>query len=205
MFGFESSIRPILQGRLASIATSPDSQLRTLGDLDVDPALSNILAHLRDIFHQPRFSRLSSTELHDLTCFVMHRLLLLPPPSPANSKRSATSECLRYGLVMYMLIIHGTTYYSHADFANAIMLQLKAHLPALAQINYGHSPLRLWILSIGMAATISTKDQQWFTDQAHMAAMALNLGTWEDVIVQLENILWIRTLSADVGSNLKFC
>ena len=190
-FGSGSGIDSIPQWQLAS--TDPDSQPRLLDDLDIDPAMSNILARLRNIFHQPRLSRLTSTELHDLTCFVTHRLLLLPPLSPTNSKRSAISECLRYALALYMLIIHGTTYYSHADLANTIILQLKTHLKALAEKKYVHGPLGIWVVSMGMAAAIGTTDHQHFMDQARTATIALRLHTWEDVLVGLESILWMRT------------
>ncbi|TVY89827.1 hypothetical protein LAWI1_G005890 [Lachnellula willkommii] len=188
-FGFGSGIGSIPQWQLAGL----DSENMALADLDVDPAMSNIISRLRIIFHEPRFSRLTSTELHDLTCYVSHKLLLLPPLSPANPIRSAISECLRYALALYMLILHGTTYYSHADLASTIMIYLKTHLEALARMNYVHGPLGTWAISMGMVAGVGTKDHQWFMDQARMAKIAFGLQTWEDVLVSLENILWIRT------------
>jgi hypothetical protein len=188
--GFGSGIGSIPQWQLASM--TPDSQAKTLDDLDVDPDISNVLLRLRSIFHQPWLSCLSNTELHDLTCFVVHRLLLLPPLSLANAKRAAISECLRYAMALYMLIIHGTTYYSHANLANTIILQLQCHLDALAQTDYIHGPLEIWILSVGMVVTIGNGCHR-FTDQACAAAIALRLLTWEDVFVHLESILWLRT------------
>ncbi|TVY14005.1 hypothetical protein LARI1_G008087 [Lachnellula arida] len=188
-FGFGSGIGSIPQWQLAGL----DSEHMALDDLDVDPAMSNIISRLRIIFHEPRLSRLTSTELHDLTCYVSHKLLLLPPLSSANPMRSAISECLRYALALYMLILHGTTYYSHADLASTIMIYLKTHLEALARMNYVHGPLGTWAISMGMVAGVGTKDHQWFMDQARMAKIAFGLQTWEDVLVSLENILWMRT------------
>ncbi|KPM36702.1 hypothetical protein AK830_g9841 [Neonectria ditissima] len=188
--GFGGGIGPILQWQLAS--TNPDSQQRTLDELEVDPILSDILARLRNIFHEPQLSRLTSTELHDLTCFVVHRLLLLPPFLLADSKPSAISECLRYTTVLYMLIIHGTTYYSHTDLANSMIHQLKSHLQMLAQTRFVDGPLGVWILSIGMVAATRSADRQWFANQAYTAAMSLGLQTWEDVLMRLESIFWMR-------------
>ncbi|TVY58737.1 hypothetical protein LCER1_G002042 [Lachnellula cervina] len=188
-FGFGSGIVSIPQWQLAGL----ESEHMALDGLDVDPAMSNIISRLRTIFHEPRLSRLTSTELHDLTCYVSHKLLLLPPLSPANPIRSAISECLRYALALYMLILHGTTYYSHVDLASTVMIYLKTHLEALARMNYVHGSLGTWAISMGMVAGVGTKDHQWFMDQARMAQIAFGLQTWENVLVSLESILWMRT------------
>lgn len=193
--GFGSGIAPILRWQHAS--TSPYFQLMTLDDLDVEPAISNILTRLRNIFHQTKSPPLTSTELHDLTCYVAHRLLL-PQFSQEISKRSAISECLRYALALYMLVIHGTTYYSHATLANSIVLQLKTHLKALEPGEYVSNQLGIWIISIGMAATIGTMDHQWFIDQACTTAMTVGLHTWENVLGCLESILWVRTEQGEI-------
>lgn len=189
--GLGSGLGPILQWQLASTGT--DSQDRTLDDLDVDPAIGNILIRLRRIFRQPWDSRLTNTELHDLTCFVVHRLLLLPLASAANPERSAVSECLRYAMALYMLILHGTTYYSHLNLANTIMSQLKLHLEGLAQTKHIYAPLGIWVLSVGMATTIGTTDRQWLMDRAFAATTALGLCVWDDVLVRLKSILWMGT------------
>ncbi|KAF8853142.1 hypothetical protein BDZ45DRAFT_598946 [Acephala macrosclerotiorum] len=188
--GFGSGVGPILQWQLAS--TNPAPRENSLGDLDLDPVMSNILTRLRNIFHDPRLSQLTNTELHDLTCFVVHRLLLLPPFSPADPKRSATSECLRFALALYTLIVHGTTYYSHADLANRIMAQLETSFKALAWTDFVPDSLSLWVLSVRMEASNGTGDDQWFIDQACTATVALSLHKWEDVLIRLKSILWIR-------------
>lgn len=187
--GFGSGVGPIPQWQLAS---TDSAQENSLEGLDLDPVMTNTLARLRNIFHDPRLAHLTNTELHDLTCFVMHRLLLLPLFSPANPKRSAVSECLRFALALYMLIIHGTTYYSHADLANRIMVHLKTNLKVLAWTNFVPDSVRLWVLSIGMEASNGTADGQWFIDQACTATVALSLHKWEDILSRLESILWIR-------------
>ncbi|KAF4974219.1 hypothetical protein FZEAL_8857 [Fusarium zealandicum] len=92
-FGYGDGIAPIPQWSLASTGLNP--QDTTLDGTDIDPALGDIFSRLRSIFHQPGASQLTDTELHDLTCFVVHKLLLLPPVSPMESRQSAISECLR--------------------------------------------------------------------------------------------------------------
>lgn len=190
-FGSGDGIDSILQWQLASMA--PDVQEGTLDDLDIDPLVRNILVRLRSIFHQPQISCLTTTELHDLTCFVVHKLLLLPPRSPSHPRQLSTSECLRYTLVLYMLTIHGTTYYSHHHLVNTILLQLKGYYVALNHANYSHGSLEIWVSSVGMLVSTSTTDYQWFTDQAYAAAVALSLHTWEDVLTHLQSVLWMGT------------
>lgn len=176
---------------------APDLQEGTLDYLDVDPAVRNILARLRSIFHQPQLSCLTTTELHDLTCFVVHKLLLLPPLSPAHPRQLPTSECLRYALVLYMLTIHGTTYYSHHYLVNIVLFQLKGNYVALSHANYSHGSLEIWVSSVGMLVSTSTTDYQWFTDEACAAAVALCLHTWEDVLTHLQSVLWVGTQQED--------
>ncbi|KFX92173.1 hypothetical protein V490_05534 [Pseudogymnoascus sp. VKM F-3557] len=190
-FGSGSGIDSTMQWHLASMA--PELQEGTLDNIDVDPAIGNILTRLRSIFHQPHLSSLSTTELHDLTCFVVHKLLLLPTLSSADPKRSASSECLRYALVLYMLAIHGTTYYSQHHLTNTVLLELKGYYAALSHANHSYGLLEIWVSSVGMVTSTSTTDCQWFTNQARTAAVALSLHTWEDILPYLESVLWVRT------------
>ncbi|KAI4597551.1 hypothetical protein KJ359_004253 [Pestalotiopsis sp. 9143b] len=163
-------------------------------DWDLDPAISSILSRLRVIFHQPQPTHLTNTELHDLTCFVIHRLLLLPAFDTDDPELSAISECLRYSLVLYLLTIHGTTYYSHHDLSDNLLLQLKGHLETVIRVkDIRGSSLGLWILSVGMIASCNTAYRQWFTAQGCLCAEALNLQTWDDVLLHLNNILWVQS------------
>lgn len=192
-FGFGSGISPTPQWHLASLGQEFDDS--PLNDRNIDPAIRNVLTRLHNIFQLSGPSPLSSAELHDLTCFVMHKVLLLPPLSPTDSTRSAISECLRHAISLYMLIIHGMTYYSHVGLVNTIMFQLKDHLEALAQTEYIHGPLGIWIFSVCMvtADTMRTNGRPWFMSQACTAARALNLTTGDEVLAHLKSVLWIET------------
>ncbi|KAJ3550272.1 hypothetical protein NM208_g61 [Fusarium decemcellulare] len=190
-FGLGDGVGPIFQWLL--VPTDLDPEDEAVFALDIDTALADILIRLRRLFHTPEDPSLSTTDLHDLTCFVVHRLLLLGPLVSENLTHSATSESLRHALALYMLIIHGTTYYSHADLANAIILQLRSHLTVSTRTGSIHGPLEIWILSVGLVSTTIAADRQWFADKAATAAKALNLHTWEDVLACLKTVLWLET------------
>ncbi|KAL7920673.1 hypothetical protein ACQKWADRAFT_152349 [Trichoderma austrokoningii] len=189
-FGHGDGISPIPQWQLAS--TDAETPRGIFDDLNINPALGSILSRLKTIFQDPRHSNLTNTALHDLTCYVIHRLLLLPPLMDGNPMQSAASECLRHAAALYMLIIHGTTYYSHAGLAHIIIFQLRYHLMALAGTSYMHEPHLIWALSVGMVSTIGGEGHQWFLDETCVAAETLDLKTWEHVLMMLQRILWIR-------------
>ncbi|KAI1869780.1 uncharacterized protein JN550_005761 [Neoarthrinium moseri] len=190
--GSGDGISPIRQWQLELGGSV--SEREVLGDLDIDPALRNILIRLRAIFHQTHQPSLTTTELHDLTCFVMHRLLMLPAFSPPDARRSATSECLRHALALYMLTIHGPTYYSHADLAKNITLQLKSYLETPNLLNDMYAPLRIWILTVAIMANTGTPYRQWFMAQACVALEAVHgLHTWEDIHDCLKGVLWVHS------------
>ncbi|KAL7809419.1 hypothetical protein V8C44DRAFT_146573 [Trichoderma aethiopicum] len=203
--GDGDGISAIPQWQLAP--TDAETQDESLAALDVTPAMNDILSRLRRILHHPWHSSLTNTQLHDLTCFVVHKLLLLPPSADvhagedANPVQRAASECLRYATALYMLILHGTTYYSHVGLANAIIRQLRYHLMALQEVAAAsmtagaHSPLKIWALSVGMVATTGIglhRDHEWFMDQARASAAALGVSKWDDVVPHLQAILWAR-------------
>lgn len=189
-FGDGDGISPIPQWQLA--ASDAETSRGIFDDLNINPPLGSILSRLRTLFQDPRHSNLTNTALHDLTCYVIHRLLLLPPLIDGNPMQSAASECLRYAASLYMLIVHGTTYYSHAGLAHIIILQLRYHLMVLAGTSYMHEPHIVWALSVGMVSTIGGEGHQWFLNETHAAAETLGLKTWADALIRLQSILWIR-------------
>lgn len=46
---------------------------------NIDPEVRHVFIRLRNLFHRAQKAPISSTLLHDLTCYVVHRLLLLHP------------------------------------------------------------------------------------------------------------------------------
>ncbi len=95
--------------------------LEALDALDIDPAIRDIFARFRSIVHQEYLSRLTNAELDDLACFAVRQAAA--SASAASRQLHSISDVRRpsrLGLALYLLILHGTTYYSHADLANTI-------------------------------------------------------------------------------------
>lgn len=187
--GSGCGILPIPQWQLAS--ADPNFEESPLEYTNIDPGIRDILSRLRIIFRQSETSRLEVWELHDLTCFVLHKVLSLPLSPSTNLKLRSVSECVRYAISLYMLGIHGITYYSHVALASAIITQLKEHLQT-TQISYLHGPHRIWVLSVCIVATASTPDHQWFIERAYTAAVSLGLRVWEDILSLMKSVLWME-------------
>ncbi|KAH6993665.1 hypothetical protein EDB82DRAFT_475425 [Fusarium venenatum] len=191
--GTGDGVSPTLQWLLSSsFLETPDPVVQAL---DLQPEIAGVFTRLRGILHQPDASSLLGTELHDLTCFVVHKLLLMPP-----YRTSPHSECLRCAMTLYMLIIHGTTYYTHTELSNNIVQLLKDHLQPLAGKIGGilFGSLQIWVLSVAIVSATDPTEIQWLTYAARIASNALGLQTWDHVVIHLKNILWLETERADV-------
>jgi len=163
---------------------------------DLDSDINDILCRLRMLFHNHEQFPMCTTEFHDLICFVLHRLL--EPNSASklheNPAAQSTSECVRIATALYLLIVHGPTYFSHAGLQYKLTTQLKTYTGNYMKLFvHGNSngSLGLWILSIGMVATSGMTDYQWFTNQVADMAFMLGAQTWEDALSHLELVLWI--------------
>jgi hypothetical protein len=160
--------------------------------LIIDEAVSNVFARLRNIFETAQRVPLSTTQLHDLTCFVIHRLL------PADSNRamssgSSVTECMRYGIILYMLVIHGTTYYPHTFLSNQVLTRFEIQLAVLGTGPRTHDWLDLWLLTTGMAASTGSEYYQRLSARARVVATESRLHGWNDVSIHVKNVLWLET------------
>ncbi|KAM7198559.1 hypothetical protein V8F20_006089 [Naviculisporaceae sp. PSN 640] len=216
----------------------------------IDSQVRHVFIRLHNLFHRAQTSPISSTLLHDLTCYVVHRLLLLHPdsnsadsslhnangPSPSRSTISLSppstspsisfgqpsteglcpsplSECIRYAMLIYMLITQGPTYYSHHVILNTLTGNFIEHLeqldsdvsattivPDIDALNpHVHlqpftrrtlrDPLDIWLIAIGLVAATGTQYYQWFKDRGTEAVLSLlslesrNDLTWEGAIL----------------------
>jgi hypothetical protein len=176
---------------LNSLHSKSDSLM--LDDIDLDPSVKNTLIRLHSTLGQNENSDiLPTTDLHDLTCFVLHRLLGLPPLTGADSRSVARSECLRYGTSIYMFIVHGPTYYSHAAILESLVLQFRYHLEALNALDGLREPLLLWLFSVGAVACGGTYNGQWFNTQVAAVSTALGIRSWDEVEAHLKSVLWLE-------------
>lgn len=194
--GIGDGIPPIPEWQLDLTATTLQDTTLTLNGLDytIDSEVRNVFSRLRNSFERAQHIPFSSTQLHDLTCFVIHRLLLSAPDSNISVSSSFT-ESIRYGIVLYMFIIHGPTYYSHDVILNTIATRFMANLTTLASTSTPHIPTSfdIWCLAIGMVASRDTPHYQWFLQRAQTTAISLALGCWNDALVHIKSILWMES------------
>jgi hypothetical protein len=165
--------------------------------LGLDHTIVNTVNRLRSVFGAFQTPEdpviLSTTDLHDLTCFTLHRLLSLPPLTGLDSQSTNISKCLRYGVSLYMFIIHGPTYYSHVKILNKLVLQLEYHLGPLLSFAERQDSLLVWFLSIGAIASIGTNESQRFRGRAATISIELGFRCWDDVETHLKRVLWLKT------------
>lgn len=164
----------------------------SLENLMTDHTVWNVFNRLRDVFEKAQAVPLSTTELHDLTCFVIHRLL----PTNSDSTTAAGSsltECVRYGVILYMLVIHGTTYYPHTFMLDQVLTRYETQLEMLGTEPRAHDSLDVWLLTIGMSASAGTKHYHRLSERARAVAASLQIRGWTDVITHVKNVLYLET------------
>lgn len=165
----------------------------------LDPGIADVLCRLHNLFDSSQYN-LSSNELHDLTCYVIHKLLLWEPELQNDRIMCdlTASGVVRHATVLYLLIIHGPTYFSHARLQYATALKLQAQMEySWLNMLFNHGALTLWLLSVGMVASDGIPEGQWFRSQAHKASKALDLRTWDDIVVRLRGIVWLDATAAE--------
>ncbi|CAG8948966.1 hypothetical protein HYFRA_00002094 [Hymenoscyphus fraxineus] len=197
-FGFGDGVSTTQIWKEAS-STDLDTNGLVLGSLDLEPSIQDIFSRLRNVFshfsniNPHKFSEMSSTDLHDLTCFILHRLLPIIETPNTPSPALTISNCLRCAISIYFLIIHGPTYYSHTSLLTFLVLRLQKHLELLPELVNADDSLKLWLVSLGMTASKGITDDYWFAEQASILATSSNIRSWEDVVVRLRDVLWLDT------------
>ncbi|THW15180.1 hypothetical protein D6D25_07194 [Aureobasidium pullulans] len=167
-----------------------------LDDLLIDESVRNVFIRLHKVFERAQRTPISTTRLHDLTCYVIHRLL--PTTSDLeNLSSSPSTECMRYAVVLYMFITHGTTYYPHTFVLNRALVQFKIQLEQSESSPWLYDSFGIWLLAIGMVASTGTLRYQWFLERARTIATFLQLRSWDEVFVHIKGILWLETLQGE--------
>lgn len=169
--------------------------LSELGDVEVDYAVRNVLVRLRYIFRRAQQVPLQPTRLHDLTCFVIHRLLL--SVSGTTTPGSSHTECIRYATILYMFIIQGPTYYSHAVLLNTILTRFLGHLKAMESELRVYGSLDVWLLAVGLVASTGSAHYRWFMERAQNVSASMQLADWENVLEHVRDILWLEIPQGD--------
>lgn len=193
--GTGDGIPPIPEWQLD--LTTLHNDLPELSRIDVDYTVKNVLVRLRNVFHEAQRIPFPTTRLHDLTCFVVHRLLLLASGT-VNPQPSTITECIRYTIILYMFIMQGPTYYSHEVILNTIVTRFTEHLQQLESIPRVYDSLNVWLLANGMVASTGTIHYQWFVERALAMATSLQLGSWTDALTHIKSVLWLDTLQGEI-------
>lgn len=186
-FGIGDGIPPIPEWQFDS--TAVDDQLFHLSTIEVDDSVKNVFNRLRNIFQRAGNILFPATQLHDLTCFVIHRLLL-SAPATTTPPLSRMTESIRYGIVLYMFIAQGPTYYSHAVILNTILIRFMEHLEKSTPRIY--DSLDVWFCAVGMVASSGTAHHRWFMNRARDIAAALQLANSSDTLVHIKTVLWLE-------------
>jgi len=161
----------------------------------MEPMTSKTLRHLREIFNDSNLLELSTVEFHDLACYILHRLLIQAQKIDQEDsfQASSVSVCMRNAVVLYMLIIHGLTYFSHASLQHNCVQHLSAQLGnLLPPLLRGHASVALWLLSVCMVASNDKQEYQWFSQYASEAMGMLRICTWEAILTSLRTVLWFN-------------
>ncbi|KAH6876524.1 hypothetical protein B0T10DRAFT_196909 [Thelonectria olida] len=188
--GNGDGIPPIPEWQFDS--TDLHDDLSELGGIDVDYAVRNVLVRLRHVFQRAQQRPFSTTRIHDLACFVVHRIL--PSASDtANPQSSPVTASIRDAIILYMFIIQGPTYYSHAVILNTIVTQFMEHLKQLESMPRAYDSLDVWLPAVGMVASTGTTHYQWFMERAVATSISLQLRGWDDVLVHVKKVLWLET------------
>ena len=159
-----------------------------LSEGDVAPDTWNVFTRLYGIFHRANRTPLPLLRLHDLTCFVVHRLLS-PPASELPS--STNSDSIRCATILYMLILQGPIYYSHAAImyktAARLLMQLQGRAPSQAS-----GQLDSWLVAVGLVASHNTQSYEPFQDMVRSLSRVLGLQSWKEASSVVKSVLWLE-------------
>ncbi|KAJ5658615.1 uncharacterized protein N7484_002264 [Penicillium longicatenatum] len=172
------------------------NDLSGFNNIDVDFDVWNVFIRLRSVLERSQRMPFSPTQLHDLTCFVIHRLLL-STPNTESSQPSPITQSLRYAIIIYMLIIQGPTYYSHAVIMNTMVTRFVECFKQIESTPRVYDSLDVWFISIGLLTSTGTTNYEWFVEKAQIVSEALQLHDFDDTLVQIKSVLWLETPQAD--------
>lgn len=193
--GFGDGIPCIPEWQLDVSALEDTSEFN---NMQVDYAVWNVFIRLRNVLRRAQQIPFSSTQLHDLTCFVIHRLLLSTSTQDTSTTLSPITETLRYGIIIYMLVIQGPTYYSHAVIMNTMTTRFMDYFKELELAPRAYDSLDVWLITIGLFAATGTPQYEWFAKRAQLITASVQLGGLEEVLAHARSVLWLETSGEEV-------
>lgn len=192
--GVGDGIPPIPEWQIE--ATSSDNSSERLIDMEVSDDVMNVLNRLRNVFERANRVSFTNTQLHDLTCYVVHRLLLSIPDAQ-KSNLSPMTESIRYTILLYLFIVQGPTYYSHAVMLNSLVARLIQSLQQLQSTLHKNGPLDVWFTLIGMVASAGTTHYLWFSQKARELVDTLHIAGASEVLDKAKSFLWLDVPQGD--------
>jgi hypothetical protein len=187
-FGKGSGIPPIPEWQLDSSEKAGNTWY--LDEDYCDAITKNVFVRLNHVFRQANRTSLPPTRLHDLVSFVIHRLLFVAPDTQ-TSQPAPYSDSVRYALVLYMFIIQGPTYYSHAVILQDMVTRYINNLEQLESNFRVYDTLDVWLHAVGLVASAGTAEYSWFTNRTATLIASMALSGWEDVSTRVKNVLWL--------------
>ena len=157
--------------------------------VDIDEEVKEVFIRLRSVFQRAQQIPFTSTRLHDLAGFVIHRLL--PSARDMANETEPLTECVRYAIILYMFIMQGPTYFTHAVIFSQILGRFVDHLQRREQDT--QDSIDVWFLAVGMVASTGTPHYSGLRDTAKATAVSLHLSTWDIASAHIKNTLWLET------------
>jgi hypothetical protein len=170
----------------------------------IDPRLVLVLRDLQELVaqinkHSAEAKCLDCSAFEPFHGHILHRLLL-----PKSGLDDAISECLRLGLLAFMVL---TTIHIPKATIGKVKLYpyLTESLRNSCRIIESSSPrlnaLVFWILTIGAMSVLDMDDDGWLVQKWSEVTKTLPgvRLAWEDARMHLESVLWIRNIHDTLG------
>lgn len=162
-----------------------------LSKVDVEPQTWNTYLRLYSTFYHGKTKPLTPTRLHDLTSFVIHRLLATSL-EPSETPTMTLSNCLARAIILYLLILQGPIYYTNAFMSSRTISQLLPHL-AKRTMSLTHASVDLWVAAVGLVASYGTPHYVLLQERVRLVSSFLHLAAWEDASSRIKDVLWLET------------
>lgn len=187
-FGIGDGIPPIPEWQIEPtfIYNDLDENL----DMEGSNEVMNVFVRLHHIFQRANQGPFTNTQLHDLTCFVVHRLLL-STAGASISELPPTAECIRYAIILYLFIVQGPIYYPHEVMLNAMVAKLIENLEQRNHTSHEPASLDFWLIAIGMVASTGTSKYEWFSKKATTTAGSLHIESAQEILDRIKGVLWL--------------
>ena len=137
---------------------------------------------------------------------IQHHLLSLPKGDelmPGEVRSTTLYESIRLAAIIYSAAVTFPLPPLTGIFKKS-SASLKAIVGELMHENHRQPcpKILLWILVLGGIAASGTEHRVWYVKKLAAVPGALTFCQWDDVVVEMENWLWLRSACNEGGSSL---